>query len=68
MSNHITDLIVGAKESKNAPLSFTEQATHEECQGIYTIQSAHAPALLKTKISAFDQNERSEQLEWVTLI
>ena len=27
LSNHTTDLIVGAKESKNAPLSFTEQAT-----------------------------------------
>ena len=44
MSIHITDLIVGAKESKNAPLSFTEQATHEECQGIYTILSAYAPS------------------------
>ena len=36
MSNHITNLIVGAKKSKAAPLSFTEHATHEECQGIYT--------------------------------
>ena len=44
ISNHITDLIVGAEESKNAPLSFTEQATHEECQGIYTILSAYAPS------------------------
>ena len=32
MSNHITDLqTAGAKESKNAPLSFTEQATDKEC-------------------------------------
>ena len=60
MSNHITDLIVGAKESKNAPLSFTEQATHEECQGIYS--QLMLQALLKTKISASDQNEPSEQL------
>ena len=68
MSNHITDLIVGAKESKNTPLSFTKLATHKECQGIYTIQLAYVQALLKTKISASDQNEPSEQLEWVTLI
>ena len=44
MRNHITDLIVGANECKNAPFSFTEQATHEECQVICTIHSAHAPS------------------------
>ena len=43
LCNHISDLIVGAKESNNAPISFTEQATHEECQG-YTLQSAYTPS------------------------
>ena len=68
LCNHISDLIVGAKESNNAPLSFPEQATHEECQGYTLYSQLILQALLKTKISASNQNEPSEQLKWVTLI
>ena len=67
MSNHITDLVAGAKESKNAHCSPYSRRVQGDIH--YTVYSQlMLQALLKTKISASDQSEPSEQLEWVTLI